>query len=76
MKREVNIRKDLYTNALLPGVRPLSKESCAHDEGIDGSFQGGCSTSEKFPCESSLSFEPKGEYDESGAFIVHSSVFF
>ena len=39
MKHYFNIRKELYTNALLPGARPSSKEFCAHDDGIDGSFK-------------------------------------
>ena len=39
MKHYFNIRKELYTNALLPGARPSSKEFCAHDDGFDGSFK-------------------------------------
>ena len=42
-------------------ARPSSKECCAHDDGIDGQRE--------VPYESSLSFELKGEYDESGALI-------
>ena len=39
MKHYFNFRKELYTNALLPGARPSSKEFCAHVDGIDGSFK-------------------------------------
>ena len=75
MKRDVDIRKDLIVHQCLVVRRyvhvPMNSERLMKELTASLHFQGGCSTKGKVPSESSLAFEKKGEYDESGPFIVH-----